>query len=69
LPVCCGFIRAANFGNPNGIESSSPTLRQRRYVGLRIEQTHNRNAVVANVARWTGGNCGRLQRPATALRL
>src|SRR5437773_5861032 len=28
-------------GNPKGIVASSPTLRQRRYVGLRIKPTHN----------------------------
>jgi hypothetical protein len=38
--------------------ASSPTLRQRRYVGLPSKQINNRNAVVANVS-WSCERNGR----------
>src|SRR5437667_104006 len=38
--------------NANGVAASSPTLRQRRYVGSRqSNESNNLNEVVANVAR------------------
>src|SRR5213593_4815927 len=38
-------------GCPNGASASSPTLRQRRYVGLPINESNNLNEVVAVCAR------------------